>query len=160
MAKEVFNRYEVKYMLSTDQKDAVIEVLLDQMNLDPYNSGGKYYTICNIYYDTEDNTLIQRSLSLSLIHIYILRGRMDAGTLVQFTTYASMIYGPINYMISLPRSIADAVAAAARVFDILDNEPKVRDAEQPKEPELKGKMCIRDSLCAEPEKKGNSSVLC
>ena len=63
MAKEVFNRYEVKYMLSTDQKDAVIEVLLDQMNLDPYNSGGKYYTICNIYYDTEDNTLIQRSLS-------------------------------------------------------------------------------------------------
>ena len=35
MAKEVFNRYEVKYMLSTDQKDAVIEVLLDQMNLDP-----------------------------------------------------------------------------------------------------------------------------
>ena len=63
MAKEVFNRYEVKYMLSTDQKDAVIEALLDQMNLDPYNSGGKYYTICNIYYDTEDNTLIQRSLS-------------------------------------------------------------------------------------------------
>ena len=63
MAKEVFNRYEVKYMLSTDQNDAVIEALLDQMNLDPYNAGGKYYTICNIYYDTEDNTLIQRSLS-------------------------------------------------------------------------------------------------
>ena len=76
--------------------------------------------------------------------MYILRGRMDAGTLVQFTTYASMIYGPINYMISLPRSIADAVAAAARVFDILDNEPKVRDAEQPKEPELKGRIEYRD----------------
>ena len=76
--------------------------------------------------------------------MYILRGRMDAGTLVQFTTYASMIYGPINYMISLPRSIADAVAAAARVFDILDNEPKVRDAEQPKEPELRGRIEYRD----------------
>ena len=70
--------------------------------------------------------------------IYILDGKMDAGTLVQFTTYATMIYGPINYMISLPKSIADAVAAAARVFDILDNEPDIKDEKDAVELDIKG----------------------
>lgn len=75
---------------------------------------------------------------------YILHSQMDAGTLVQFTTYAAMIYGPINYMISLPRSIADAVAAAARVFDILDNEPNVCDAEKAVELDIKGNVEYQD----------------
>ncbi|MBR5785622.1 MAG: ABC transporter ATP-binding protein [Clostridia bacterium] len=78
-------------------------------------------------------------LALMLIGgIYILDGKMDAGTLVQFTTYATMIYGPINYMISLPKSIADAVAAAARVFDILDNEPDIKDEKDAVELDIKG----------------------
>ena len=78
-------------------------------------------------------------LALMLIGgIYILDGKMDAGTLVQFTTYASMIYGPIHYMISLPKSIADAVAASARVFDILDNEPDIKDNEKAVELDIKG----------------------
>lgn len=76
--------------------------------------------------------------------LYILHSQMDAGTLVQFTTYAAMIYGPINYMISLPRSIADAVAAAARVFDILDNEPNVCDAENAVELDIKGNVDYQD----------------
>ena len=80
-------------------------------------------------------------LALMLVGgIHILDGEMNPGTLVQFTTYAAMIYGPINYMISLPRSIADAVAAAARVFDILDNEPDVKDIKQPIEHDIVGEI--------------------
>lgn len=63
MAKEVFSRYEVKYMLNTDQKESIVKSLQEHMKEDQYNYGGKYYTISNIYYDTEDNTLIQRSLA-------------------------------------------------------------------------------------------------
>ncbi len=63
MAKEVFSRYEVKYMLNTEQKESIIKAFREYMKEDRYNYGGKYYTISNIYYDTEDNTLIQRSLS-------------------------------------------------------------------------------------------------
>lgn len=63
MAKEVFSRYEVKYMLNTEQKESIINAFREHMNEDRYNSGGKFYTISNIYYDTQDNTLIQRSLS-------------------------------------------------------------------------------------------------
>ncbi|MBS5842732.1 MAG: polyphosphate polymerase domain-containing protein [Clostridiales bacterium] len=63
MAKEVFSRYEVKYMLNTEQKESIIKAFREYMREDRYNYGGKYYTISNIYYDTADNTLIQRSLS-------------------------------------------------------------------------------------------------
>ena len=63
MAKEVFSRYEVKYMLNTEQKESIIKAFREYMREDRYNYGGQYYTISNIYYDTADNTLIQRSLS-------------------------------------------------------------------------------------------------
>ena len=76
--------------------------------------------------------------------LYILGGKMDAGTLVKFTTYAAMIYGPLSYMISLPKSIADAVAAAARVFDILDNEPDVKDSDDAVELDIKGDIEYKD----------------
>lgn len=63
LAKEIFSRYEVKYMLNTTKKDIIIDALREYMNEDKYNIGGKVYTICNIYYDTADNYLIQQSVS-------------------------------------------------------------------------------------------------
>ena len=63
LAKEIFSRYEVKYMLNTTKKDIIIDALREYMNEDKYNIGGKVYTICNIYYDTDDNYLIQQSVS-------------------------------------------------------------------------------------------------
>ncbi len=63
VAKEVFSRYEVKYLLNTQQKENIICALNEHMDMDRYNIGGNYYTISNIYYDTEDNNLIQRSLA-------------------------------------------------------------------------------------------------
>ena len=63
LAKEIFSRYEVKYMLDTTKKDIIIDALREYMNEDKYNIGGKVYTICNIYYDTDDNYLIQQSVS-------------------------------------------------------------------------------------------------
>lgn len=62
MAKEVFSRYEVKYILNNDQKERMVAAIRESMNEDPYNVGGKAYTISNIYYDTADHALIQRSL--------------------------------------------------------------------------------------------------
>lgn len=63
MVKEVFNRQEVKYLLNTRQKDIVVDSVRKYMDLDIYNVGGNFYTISNIYYDTEDNILIQHSLA-------------------------------------------------------------------------------------------------
>lgn len=63
MAIEVFNRYEHKYLLDKDTYNRVIEIMDKHMVLDKYNKNHEPYTIANIYYDTQDDYLIRKSLS-------------------------------------------------------------------------------------------------
>lgn len=62
MAIEVFNRYETKFLMDTRQYNILKEEIEKRAVLDVYNKGGKFYTICNVYYDTPDNNLIRASL--------------------------------------------------------------------------------------------------
>ena len=62
MAIEVFNRFEHKYLLTEDEYQTMLSVIGEHMDMDPYNIGGKPYTIANIYYDTPDDYLIRHSL--------------------------------------------------------------------------------------------------
>lgn len=63
MAKEVFNRFEHKYLLNQKTYEEVLCQMDRHMELDAYNAGHKPYTIANIYYDTADDYLIRTSLS-------------------------------------------------------------------------------------------------
>lgn len=54
----VFKRYELKYMLTTAQKEALLQVMEPYMALDQYGRT----TIRNIYFDTENYRLIRRSI--------------------------------------------------------------------------------------------------
>ena len=63
MAIEVFNRYEHKYLIDEETYEKVIPIIEAHMELDKYNIKHKPYTITNIYYDTEDDYLIRKSLS-------------------------------------------------------------------------------------------------
>lgn len=63
MAIEVFNRYEIKYMMDSETCEKVQRQLIEYMELDEYNKKHPFYTISNVYYDTEDNHLIRTSLS-------------------------------------------------------------------------------------------------
>ena len=62
MAIEVFNRREIKYLLSDDEKNALLDVVHEYMDSDPFNKGGNTYSICNLYLDTESDELIRKSL--------------------------------------------------------------------------------------------------
>lgn len=53
-----FKRYEMKYLLTQKQKEAVLQVMQPYMKLDGYGRT----TIRNIYYDTDTYRLIRRSL--------------------------------------------------------------------------------------------------
>lgn len=55
---DVFKRYELKYILTSRQKDLLLDAMDGYMQLDGY---GKT-TIRNIYYDTSDMRLIRNSL--------------------------------------------------------------------------------------------------
>ena len=62
MAIEVFNRREIKYLISDEDKDALLSFIGRYMESDPFNQDGKPYSICNIYLDTEADELIRKSL--------------------------------------------------------------------------------------------------
>ncbi len=62
MAKEVFNRYELKFRINDKQYKELRKRLSEYMEADAYSKDGGFYTICNIYYDTPDNDLIRRSI--------------------------------------------------------------------------------------------------
>lgn len=63
MAIEVFNRYENKYLIDSKAFYALYNRLLEYMELDEYNKNDKFYSISNIYYDTEHDSLIRNSLA-------------------------------------------------------------------------------------------------
>lgn len=63
MSIEVFNRYEKKYLLDQKTYEEIMEKLNVHMALDAYNEANGFYTISNIYYDTENDDLIKKSLS-------------------------------------------------------------------------------------------------
>lgn len=57
--------------------------------------------------------------------ISVLGKTMTAGQLMQFTAYATMLYSPLNWMISLPRMIMRMLISVDRIFDILDEESEL-----------------------------------
>ena len=58
MAQNIFERYEIKYMISTEQKEKILAEIAPYMALDKYGRT----TIRNIYFDTDDFRLIRRSI--------------------------------------------------------------------------------------------------
>jgi len=54
----VFKRYELKYMLTAQQKEQIVKAMEPHMKLDKYGRT----TIRNIYFDTEDYRLIRHSI--------------------------------------------------------------------------------------------------
>lgn len=63
MAITNFTRYEEKYLLTKEQYCEIQKVLLQHMEYDQYCPNGQVYTIHNIYYDDDNDTVIINSLS-------------------------------------------------------------------------------------------------
>jgi ATP-binding cassette subfamily B protein len=63
----------------------------------------------------------------------VLLGNLTLGTLVTFIAYLSMFYGPLQFVNRFSGWLGRALAAADRVFDILDNAPDVPDSPAPTE---------------------------
>ena len=54
----IFKRYEIKYMLTTEQKEQLLQIMAQHMVLDQYGRS----TIRNIYFDTDNYRLIRHSI--------------------------------------------------------------------------------------------------
>jgi hypothetical protein len=56
-----FNRFEKKYLVTKAQKDELVDFLTQYLTFDDY-SKDDYYTIYNLYYDTDDQNIIRQSV--------------------------------------------------------------------------------------------------
>ncbi|MFV0379543.1 MAG: polyphosphate polymerase domain-containing protein [Anaerorhabdus sp.] len=54
----VFKRYEIKYLITKQQKNEITEMMHEYMEDDEYGKS----TLCNIYFDSDDYLLIRRSI--------------------------------------------------------------------------------------------------
>lgn len=63
MANEIFNRVEKKFLLNSKQSKGLLNAIDNHMEKDEHLIDKAFYTITNLYYDTEDDYLIKHSLS-------------------------------------------------------------------------------------------------
>lgn len=62
MAIEVFNRTELKYLISDKVYRILRPQLEEYMEADAFSRNNEAYTICNVYYDTPEYELIRKSI--------------------------------------------------------------------------------------------------
>jgi len=62
MAKEVYLRYELNYIITDELFRLIRQELSDFMEADIYSRDDCTYSICNIYYDTPANDIIRKSI--------------------------------------------------------------------------------------------------
>ena len=58
----------------------------------------------------------------------VLAGRLTVGEFVVFNAYLAMLYAPLSVLSYASSSVQSALGGAARLFEILETEPEVRDA--------------------------------
>ena len=76
--------------------------------------------------------------------VEVLDNGMTVGTLMQFVTYTGYLYGPLGWMTHLPRSIMQMITSLNRIYDVLDEEPAIKDGAEAKDIEIQGNISFRD----------------
>lgn len=104
-AIDKFDRYNEEW-LKTDIKAARITTLFPQIV--------SFFVTCGslLIWSVGGNLVMNTQSGLTL------------GLLVSFISYTSMFYGPVNFFANFNDSLQAAIAAAERVFDIIDAEPE------------------------------------
>ncbi len=73
----------------------------------------------------------------------ILQGNMTLGQLTMFTSYVSLIYAPVRWISHFPRIFQRFVTASSKVFEIIDEEPDVKDKPDALSFPMKGQVDIK-----------------
>ncbi len=70
----------------------------------------------------------------------VLEGTMSVGELMQFISYAGMLLGPLSWMSFLPRRIVNMTTSMERIYDILDEQPEIKNEENALKKEIEGNI--------------------
>ncbi|MCX7714865.1 MAG: ABC transporter transmembrane domain-containing protein [Clostridia bacterium] len=72
----------------------------------------------------------------------VLKERLSVGELLQFSTYASYLYGRLEWFSMLPRWMSEAANAIERIFEVLDHEPEITDEKNAVDADIKGNISM------------------
>ncbi len=93
------------------------------------------------------NTVVEISTAISVVSMYYMAinvlgvGAAEVGLLVAFTSYLSLFWMPIANLGSFYNQIIANLAAAERVFEVIDLEPEIKDGEAVGEmPQITGRV--------------------
>ncbi|GAB4562499.1 MAG: ABC transporter ATP-binding protein [Anaerolineae bacterium] len=77
--------------------------------------------------------------------LMVVRGQLTLGTLVAFLSYMISFYEPIRRLTEVDNIFQQAIAAADRIFELLDEVPEIRDAPDAIDlPEVRGEVVFED----------------
>ena len=62
--------------------------------------------------------------------VMVVRDQLTLGSLVAFISYLNFLYNPVRRLIDIDNIIQEALAAAERIFDLLDVKPSIFDGEK------------------------------
>lgn len=103
------------------------------------------------YYSTSVGPSVNfvSNLSVALVGVFggilYFYGNISLGNLTSFTLYSRRFSGPINQMSNIMADIQSALAAAERVFGVLDQEDEPKDVEDALElKDIKGDVSFED----------------
>ena len=118
----------------------------DKENMNNFRANMKYAQLSSTLTPTIE---FVAAVGVSIILWYggnsVINGSITAGSLVAFLTYAVNISNPIKRLSRVIGNIQKALAAAQRVFDVLDLPEKVQDAPDAKAlPPVKGDVRFKD----------------
>ncbi len=77
-------------------------------------------------------------------NLWLFWGQMDVGTINQFTAYSVLFYEPLKGLTDLPDEITAFTTALGQLTEILDEEPEIRDRENPLAPPIKGNIEVKN----------------
>lgn len=76
-------------------------------------------------------------------NVLLFNGVMDVGTLNQFNTYTSIIYGPLMQITLIPRNISEFMTSFGKIMEILEEEPEISDVNNPEHFKFKGDISVQ-----------------
>ncbi|MBR6676373.1 MAG: ABC transporter ATP-binding protein, partial [Clostridia bacterium] len=81
---------------------------------------------------------------LAFVGNAILGGEMTFGEMQQFSSYVSLIYGPLRWIAMMPRRLTMTMTSVVKVFDVIDEESDVSDRAGAVDADVKGDIRIND----------------
>ena len=74
----------------------------------------------------------------------IIGGTMTRGEMIQFNAYMSLVYGPLQWMMYIPRWASRTLTSAAKLFEIIDEKIDVEEKKDSVKKDIEGYVEFKD----------------